>query len=68
LPPEDALTAHNVISHAVSIGGSRLLTGHLIFRSTFLPRALGVLLAPAPWLLIAGVDSGTWEAISTGSG
>jgi len=90
--------------YAISLGlfsGSCLLTGYLIFRSTFLPRATGVLLAVAGicyllntfvvlmptgfaeylfpwiflpilvgegtlalWLLIAGVNSAKWEAIS----
>ena len=90
--------------YAISLGlfsGSCLLTGYLIFRSTFLPRAIGVLLALAGicyllntfvalmpkgfadylfpwiflpilvgegslamWLLIAGVNSAKWDAIS----
>jgi hypothetical protein len=90
--------------YAISLGlfsGSCLLTGYLIFRSTFLPRAIGVLLVLAGicymvnsfvtlmprgfleylfpwiflpilvgegtlalWLLIAGVNTAKWDAIS----
>ncbi len=52
--------------YAISLGlfgGSCLLTGYLIFRSTFLPILIGEVTF-ARWLLIAGVNSAKWDAIA----